>query len=112
MNFTLKSFIFTHVDSSESRYLKSETVKATFELKGHTKNVEDICFHPENTNELCSSSQDQTILLYDTRAGNSATTKIDDIHSDDINCIDWNPHNHNLLLAGSSDHSVSIIDLR
>ena len=82
------------------------------ELRGHTENVEDICFHPNSENELCSSSQDQTILFWDTRSGSKPTLKIDEIHSDDINCVDWNPHNSNLLLAGSSDHSVSVIDIR
>ncbi|CAI2367505.1 unnamed protein product [Moneuplotes crassus] len=99
-------------DMRESNNLSSETVHADIELRGHTENVEDICFHPVSETQLCSSSQDQTIMLWDTKSGCSPVMKIDEIHSDDINCVDWNPHDHNLLLAGSSDHSVSLIDIR
>ena len=38
--------------------------------------------------------------------------KVEDIHSDDINWVDWNKNNSNLLLTGSSDNTVSIIDIR
>ena len=35
-----------------------------------------------------------------------------EIHSNDINCIDWSTHDSNFLLTGSSDQSANITDLR
>lgn len=96
-------------DNSPSQ---SEELYPYITLTGHTENVEDLCFNPSNWNELCSSSQDQTVLIWDTRAGTTPSLKVEDIHSDDINWVDWNPNNPNLLLTGSSDFTVSIVDIR
>jgi WD40 repeat protein len=34
------------------------------------------------------------------------------MHSDDINCVDWNAKNEFLIATGSNDSFVNIIDLR
>jgi len=89
-----------------------EKVDPFITLVGHTENVEDLWFNPNNSNELCSSSQDKTVLFWDTRSGTKPTLKIENIHTDDINWIDWNKFNENLLLTGSSDFTVSVVDIR
>jgi WD40 repeat protein len=52
------------------------------------------------------------VLIWDIRSGQKPSLKVEDIHSDDINCVDWNRHDENLLLTGSSDFTVSIVDIR
>ena len=38
--------------------------------------------------------------------------KIEKIHEDDINCVDWNILNENYIASGSSDGMCSVIDMR
>lgn len=38
--------------------------------------------------------------------------QIDNIHKQDINCVDWSEINLNYIMTGSSDESAKIIDLR
>lgn len=78
-----KGYVQSYLSDSHTGTI--EQLEATTTLTGHTENVEDLCFNPSNPIELCSSSQDQTVLFWDTRAGNSPVNKVEDIHSDDIN---------------------------
>lgn len=44
--------------------------------------------------------------------GSKISFEKSDIHTDDINCVDWNTLDENLICTGSSDSSFCILDLR
>jgi len=80
---------------------------------GHTAQVEEVCFHPRHQQLLCSVGDDKLLLVWDMRLGGSRPAlRIETTHTDDVNAVHWNSVNDNLLLTGSSDHSVKLIDLR
>eukprot|EP00828_Plagiopyla_frontata_P048904 TRINITY_DN9548_c0_g1_i1.p2 TRINITY_DN9548_c0_g1~~TRINITY_DN9548_c0_g1_i1.p2 ORF type:complete len:381 (-),score=61.22 TRINITY_DN9548_c0_g1_i1:11-1153(-) len=83
-----------------------------YSLEGHTQSIEDVCFHPSDKNMLVSASDDQTVIGWDVRAANNKAFIIDNIHANDINCIDWCSCNPNYLATGSQDKSACIMDLR
>ena len=80
---------------------------------GHTAQVEEVCFHPHHQDLLCSVGDDQRLMIWDMRLGGALPAiNMHTGHTDDVNAVHWNTVNDNLLLTGSSDHSVKLIDLR
>jgi WD40 repeat protein len=82
-------------------------------FSGHTAQVEEVCFHPLHQELLCSVGDDKRLLVWDMRLGGSkAALKLWTTHTDDVNAVHWNTVNDNLLVTGSSDHTVKVLDLR
>jgi WD40 repeat protein len=82
-------------------------------FNGHTAQVEEVCFHPRHQELLCSVGDDKQLMIWDMRLGGArAALRIHTSHTDDVNAVHWNAANDNLLVTGSSDHSVKLIDLR
>jgi WD40 repeat protein len=82
-------------------------------FSGHTAQVEEVSFHPNHQDLLCSVGDDQMLMIWDMRLGGARPAiRLHTGHSDDVNAVHWNTVNDNLLLTGSSDHSVKLIDLR
>lgn len=80
---------------------------------GHTAQVEEVCFHPSSPDLLCSVGDDRLLLVWDVRTGGARPVlKVVTQHRDDVNAVHWNGVNENLLVTGSSDHTVKLIDLR
>ena len=75
-------------------------------------NLEDLVFHPQSSCELCSVGVDRQVMLWDTRAGTSPRSIVENVHSGDVNCVDWSALDANYLVTGSNDRSVCIVDLR
>ena len=73
--------------------------------------MEGLSFCPQDDFQLVSVGRDRKIILWDTRSDYPMAKVIEGVHDDDINTIDWSPHDQNLLLTGSSDKTVSLIDL-
>ena len=38
--------------------------------------------------------------------------KLEGVHSDDINCCDWSSLDSNMVLTGSNDTKVALLDVR
>ena len=118
-----------------------KTLQPFAKLIGHDKSVEDVIFRPDSSSELCSVGIDRKILFWDTRTkgigqSTSAPTqsandgpavsslrmqkiqehnpilKLLNVHSDDINTVDWSKINPNLVATGSNDNKVCVIDIR
>ncbi|KAK6941374.1 WD40 repeat [Dillenia turbinata] len=81
-------------------------------FQGHEDAVEDVCFHPTSGQEFCSVGDDSCLILWDARCAFTPCVKVEKAHDADIHCVDWNPHDENLILTGSADHSVCMFDRR
>ena len=73
--------------------------------------MEGLSFCPQDDSQLVSVGRDKKIILWDTRSDDPIARTIEGVHEDDINTVDWSPHDPNLLLTGSSDRTVTLIDL-
>ena len=82
-------------------------------LCGHTDSVEDLCFKPNSVDILCSVGVDRQLLIWDLRERSSEPImSLKDLHSSDINTVDWSSCNESLIATGSNDTLVKIVDLR
>ncbi|RVX05530.1 WD-40 repeat-containing protein MSI4 [Vitis vinifera] len=79
---------------------------------GHEDTVEDVQFCPSSAQEFCSVGDDSCLILWDARVGFSPVVKVEKAHNADLHCVDWNPHDQNLILTGSADNSVCMFDRR
>ncbi|KAI5320197.1 hypothetical protein PRUPE_7G209600 [Prunus persica] len=79
---------------------------------GHEDTVEDVAFCPSSSQEFCSVGDDSCLILWDARVGSSPAIKVEKAHNADLHCVDWNPHDDNLILTGSADNSVRLFDRR
>ncbi|XP_010242216.1 PREDICTED: WD-40 repeat-containing protein MSI4-like [Nelumbo nucifera] len=80
--------------------------------QGHEDTVEDVQFCPSSAQEFCSVGDDSCLILWDARTGTSPAVKVEKAHNADLHCVDWNPHDENLILTGSADNSVRMFDRR
>ncbi|GAB2228014.1 hypothetical protein Droror1_Dr00009843 [Drosera rotundifolia] len=81
-------------------------------FSGHEETVEDVQFCPTSTQEFCSVGDDSCLMLWDARSGTNPAVKVERAHDADIHCVDWNPHDENLILTGSADNSIHMFDRR
>ncbi|KAA3477193.1 WD-40 repeat-containing protein MSI4-like [Gossypium australe] len=79
---------------------------------GHEDTVEDVAFCPSSAQEFCSVGDDSCLILWDARIGTGPTIKVEKAHDADLHCVDWNPHDDNLILTGSADNTVRMFDRR
>ncbi|KAJ7955889.1 WD-40 repeat-containing protein MSI4-like [Quillaja saponaria] len=79
---------------------------------GHEDTVEDVAFCPSSAQEFCSVGDDSCLILWDARVGFSPVVKVEKAHDADLHCVDWNPHDDNLILTGSADNTVCMFDRR
>ena len=56
---------------------------------GHTASVEDIAWSPSERTVFASGSVDETVRIWDLRAGNRCALTVK-AHSSDVNTISWN----------------------
>ncbi|XVF74409.1 hypothetical protein PTKIN_Ptkin13bG0108200 [Pterospermum kingtungense] len=80
--------------------------------QGHEDTVEDVQFCPSSAPEFCSVGDDSCLMLWDARAGSTPAVKVEKAHNTDIHCVDWNPHDINLILTGSADNTIHLFDRR
>ncbi|PON50471.1 WD repeat containing protein [Parasponia andersonii] len=79
---------------------------------GHEDTVEDVTFCRSSSQEFCSVGDDSCLILWDARVGSSPAVKVEKAHDADLHCVDWSPHDDNLILTGSADNSVRMFDRR
>lgn len=127
---------------SENSVIGAPTLSPRGIFKGHTDFVEDVSFKPEvvassvtddcarslnlgasspqignsesrvASRMFCSAGRDKSLLVWDPRAGMTSVCGGYDVHSEDINCVDWGMFNNSYILTGSSDHCIKIHDVR
>ncbi|KAK9734517.1 hypothetical protein RND81_04G144900 [Saponaria officinalis] len=80
--------------------------------QGHEDTVEDVQFCPSSAQQFCSVGDDSCLILWDARVGLAPVIKVEKAHNADLHCVDWNPHDENLILTGSADNSINLFDRR
>ncbi|XP_068651904.1 WD-40 repeat-containing protein MSI4-like [Aristolochia californica] len=98
--------------SKSDKSTESPTIAPRGTFQGHEDTVEDVQFCPSSAQVFCSVGDDSCLILWDARAGNSPSVKVEKAHNADLHCVDWNPHDENLILTGSADNSVRMFDRR
>eukprot|EP01080_Neovahlkampfia_damariscottae_P010120 gene10120-2539_t len=78
------------------------------ELKGHTENIESLCFNPSDSSQLVTTSRDKNVIFWDVRSGESIkkiSTNSENIH------VSWKPDGSQIATA-SLDDIVTFIDTK
>ncbi|KAJ3428217.1 wd40 repeat family [Anaeramoeba flamelloides] len=76
----------------------------------HSKDIEDVQWHPFNGNVFGSVADDKTLKIFDIRE-EKPTIDIK-AHDEEVNSIAFNPDNQHFLLTASSDKTIRLWDLR
>ncbi|KAJ9692060.1 hypothetical protein PVL29_011245 [Vitis rotundifolia] len=92
--------------------VESSSIGARGIYQGHDDTVEDVQFCPLSAQEFCSVGDDSCLILWDARSGTTPAIKVEKAHNADLHCVDWNPHDINLILTGSADNTVRMFDRR
>eukprot|EP00271_Cylindrocystis_brebissonii_P021615 TRINITY_DN7834_c0_g3_i1.p1 TRINITY_DN7834_c0_g3~~TRINITY_DN7834_c0_g3_i1.p1 ORF type:complete len:736 (-),score=166.66 TRINITY_DN7834_c0_g3_i1:74-2281(-) len=79
--------------------------------EGHSDTVDDVQFRPSSANEFCSVGDDTCVLMWDARTGYKPVLQ-EKCHKSDVNTVDWSSHDENLIVTGSADKTVKLIDRR
>lgn len=106
----------------------SPKLKPCSTLKGHTKDVNDISFDPNNYNIVASVSSDASLKIWDTRAkngsgnanvnnsdgdnGNFCVSSFNNLHSGEATRLAWNRINNNYIVTSGNERVVKLIDMR
>ena len=77
-------------------------------MKGHTENVESLCFNPSDASQLVTTSRDKTVIIWDIRSGD-AIKKISTLGENIHVC--WKPDGSQIATA-SHDDIVTFIDAK
>ena len=81
-------------------------------VQGHTDTVEDVAFHPTDSNTLCSVSDDTRLLFWDSRCDHGKPVNAVKASEVDVHVVDWNALNTNLIVTGGKDKIVKVWDWR
>ncbi|XP_077216711.1 WD-40 repeat-containing protein MSI4-like [Tasmannia lanceolata] len=98
--------------SGTDKIAEGPTIGPRGTYQGHEDTVEDVQFCPSSAQVFCSVGDDSCLILWDARVGVTPTVKVEKAHNADLHCVDWNPHDENLILTGSADNSVRMFDRR
>ena len=90
----------------------STTIAATGVYKGHAAHVEDVAWHCSHPHLFASASDDKHVMLWDMRAKPVVPVQATSPHVAEINCLAFNPFTPNLLLTGSADQTLALLDVR
>ena len=81
-------------------------------FKSHTANVEDVAWSCQSVSTFASCGDDHCVMLWDTRTKPSSPAASAQPHNAEINCLSFSPYQPNLLLSGSADCTLALLDMR
>lgn len=111
LNRNLKN-IQSYLNDPKPDKRKQSQFKNSMTLRGHTASVEDLCFKASSKDVLCSVGVDRKLLIWDLRQIEKPSLSLEEIHSSDINTVDWCQLDENLIATGSNDCLVKVFDIR
>lgn len=91
---------------------KGNEIDPLLTFRAHTNVVEDVKWHCVHEDVFGSVSDAGELFIWDTRKPNVPSSRVDDAHKMEINCLAFNPNTEFLLLTGSADKTVALWDLR
>ncbi|XP_031388956.1 WD-40 repeat-containing protein MSI4-like isoform X1 [Punica granatum] len=100
------------VSGTNEKPMNGPSIEPRGVFHGHGATVEDVTFCPSSAQEFCSVGDDSCLILWDARTGSSPVVKVEKAHNADLHCVDWNPHDVNLILTGSADNTIRMFDRR
>ncbi|EGR27180.1 WD repeat protein [Ichthyophthirius multifiliis] len=107
-NYLLNKRELNHIGNQNEQF----KLKNNITLLGHTEMIEDISFSPNKKDVLVSVGDDKKLLLWDLRVSHEKQQEVNDLHNDDINCVDWSIPNEFYIATGSSDGTACVMDIR
>jgi len=75
-------------------------------LKGHTMNVNQVCWHPTNPDLLVSPSEDKSVRLWDTRTG-SCAANLDGKYEGFTST--WHPDGNTIICGGKASDTMDVL---
>ncbi|EEQ41554.1 putative histone acetyltransferase type B subunit [Clavispora lusitaniae] len=94
---------FNTLDKNDGRVFRSEV---------HTDIVNDVKWHAFDENVFGSVSDDEKMLLFDTRSPEKAVSCYSSVGSKGINSLAFSPFSKNLLAIGDTNSNINLLDLR
>jgi histone-binding protein RBBP4 len=80
--------------------------------KFHKDVVEDVSWHPMHESIFGSVGDDKLFILWDSRKKSDSPLAVIEAHSDNVNCLSFNPYDGVYCVTGSSDKTLSLWDIR
>lgn len=81
--------ISSYLNDPTPEKIKQINVNCHQTLRNHFASVEDLSFMPDSPSVFCSVGVDRKLLLWDIRKGNIPAQVVTDLHTSDINTVDW-----------------------
>ncbi|BFZ54560.1 Histone acetyltransferase type B subunit 2 [Savitreella phatthalungensis] len=82
-------------------------------FRSHKSTVNDVAWHPTQENWFGSVSDDCHLNVHDIRSDSRDKPQhAIHAHQEPINSLCFSPHNDTIVVVGSSDHTLSLWDLR
>ncbi|CAJ0562805.1 unnamed protein product, partial [Mesorhabditis spiculigera] len=78
----------------------------------HQSVVEDVAWHVLHEALFGSVSDDHNLTIWDTRSKSNQPTHKVEAHTQEVNCLSFNPYSEYILCTGSADKTVGLWDLR
>ena len=105
------SLVWTHVIHGGQLTVMTSIFEGIVDtvLKGHTKRVSSVSWHPDGT-KLASGSTDCTVRIWDMTLDSSECIAICRGHTDCVNTVQWNPSGTKLA-SGTDDRTIRIWDI-
>lgn len=88
--------------------LEKDRLTKETNFKGHGESVDQLCWHPSNSDLLVTASGDKTIRIWDARA--SKCVSVVNTKGENIN-ICWSPDG-NTIAVGNKEDLITFIDAR
>ena len=89
------------IDPNLPYHEHGETQQIHMHEQGHTATIEDVGYMPQSSHELVSVGDDNAMLLWDTRTGATAASRVDQAHGDnDLHCVDWSGCDTSYIATG------------
>ena len=106
-----KTVCFWDIKAADHSGTGHNAVQAQTIFKGHTDIVEDVAWHCKDSSYFGSVGDDNQMLFWDHRKGSTPAHKVK-AHSDNVNCLSFNPYSEYICATGSSDHTIVLWDVR
>ncbi|CAF1251924.1 unnamed protein product [Rotaria magnacalcarata] len=105
-------FASSSADATIALWDLSQMKMALHLEKLHKKQIQSICWHPSEAQNLLSGSSDRTVCMVDCRDGNNKSSQHRWTFDSDIERVTWNTFDTNQFLTSTENGYVYAMDIR